>query len=198
MKRICALLLATLMLMAFTVSAFASSTGTKYTHRDDGRDIPVYNDAGEMIFTIPNHKAVDCYKKGHGTRYVTYKGRTGWTHSYYLTSKKPKSSSSSSQSKSKSSSSSSSSKSNSSSNAVQTDVFSGMRPVKHYYAMVRPSTISNYVNIRWAPSKQAAIQSVRYYGDELRVIAENKTWAQVVDDTTNECGFIMKSFLERE
>ena len=183
-----------LMLVSFTVSAFAS---TKYTHRDDGRDIPVYNEAGAVIFTIPNHKAVESHKKAHGTRYVTYKGKTGWTHSYYLTSTKPKSSSSS-KSSSKNSSSSSSSKNHSSSDAAQTNVFSGMRPVKHYYAMVRPSTVSNYVNIRWAPSKQAAIQCVRYYGDELRVIAENKTWAQVIDDSTNECGFIMKSFLERE
>lgn len=183
-----------LMLMSFVVSAFAS---TKYTDRDDGKAIPVYNDAGEVIFTVPNHTAVETHKRAHGLRYVTYKGRTGWTYNYYLTSSKPKSSSTSKKSKS-SSNSSSSSKSHSSSAAAQTDVFNGMRSVKHYYVTVRPSTLSGYVNLRWAPSKSAAMKGVRYYGDELRVIAENKTWAQVVDDSTNECGFMMKSFLERE
>jgi hypothetical protein len=29
----------------------------------------------------------------------------------------------------------------------------------------------------------------------LRVIAENGTWCQVVDDATGECGFMMKKFL---
>ena len=181
-----------MLMLTFAVGALAS---TMYTDRDDGKNIPVYNDAGEVIFTVPNHKAVETHKKAHGMRYVTYKGQTGWTHSYYLTSTKPKSSSTS---KSATKHSSSSSKSNSSGNAAQTDVFSGMRAVRHYYVMVRPSTLSGYVNLRWAPSKSAAMKGVRYYGDELRVIAENKTWAQVVDDSTNECGFIMKSFLERE
>lgn len=190
MKRICALLLAVLMLMTFTASALAS---TKYTHRDDGKDVPVFNDAGEKIFTIPNHKAVESHKLSPGKRTVTYKGKTGWTYDYYLFSEKPKSSSSKS---SKSSSSQSGSKSSGA--AEQVNVFAGMKSVKHYEATVRPSTLSSYVNIRWAPSKSAAIRGVRYYGDVLRVIAENKTWAQVVDDTTNECGFMMKSFLERE
>ena len=192
MKRLCALLLALLILMTATAGAFAS---TKYTHRDDGKDVPVYNDAGEKIFTIPNHKAVETHRKSSGKRTVTYKGKTGWTYDYYLFSEKPKSSSSS---KSESKNSSSKSGSNATNNAAQTDVFNGMRSVKHYYVTVRPSTPTGYVNLRWAPSKAASTHGVRYYGDVLRVIAENKTWAQVVDDTTNECGFMMKSFLERE
>ena len=184
-----------LMLLTFAASALAS---TKYTHRKDGGDIPVYNDAGVQIFTIPNHKAVESHKKDHGRRTVTYKGKTGWTYSYYLTSTKPKSSSSSKSTSNSSSNHSNHSSSNSSNSAAQTNVFSGMKAVRHYYVTVRPSTLSGYVNLRWAPSKSAAMKGVRYYGDELRVIAENKTWAQVVDDATNECGFIMKSLIERE
>ena len=189
MKRLCVLLLALLILLTATASAFAS---TKYTHRDDGKDVPVYNDAGEKIFTIPNHKAVETHHKSYGKRTVTYKGKTGWTYDYYLFSEKPRSSSSS-KSESKNSKSQSSS-----ANEVQTNVFSGMKSVKHYDVTVRPNTLTGYVNLRWAPSKSAAIHGVRYYGDTLRVIAENKTWAQVVDDSTNECGFMMKNYLERK
>jgi SH3-like domain-containing protein len=75
--------------------------------------------------------------------------------------------------------------------------FSGMKTVESYLVVVRPSTPTTYVNLRWAPSKSAKIRTTRYNGDSLRVIAENKYWAQVMDDTTGECGFMMKSFLEK-
>ena len=64
-----------------------------------------------------------------------------------------------------------------------------------YKAIVQPSTSSNNINLRWAPSTNAPIMGLRRAGCELRVIAENGTWCQVVDDATGECGFMMKKFL---
>ena len=64
-----------------------------------------------------------------------------------------------------------------------------------YQAVVQPSTSSNNINMRWAPSTKAPIMGLRRAGCELRVIAENATWCQVVDDATGECGFMMKKFL---
>ena len=64
-----------------------------------------------------------------------------------------------------------------------------------YTAVVQPSTSSNNINMRWAPSTNAPIMGLRRAGCELRVIAENGTWCQVVDEATGECGFMMKQFL---
>lgn len=64
-----------------------------------------------------------------------------------------------------------------------------------YKAIVQPSTSSNNINLRWGPSTKAPIMGLRRAGCELRVIAENDTWCQVVDDATGECGFMMKKFL---
>ena len=64
-----------------------------------------------------------------------------------------------------------------------------------YMAIVQPSTSSNNINMRWAPSSGAPIMGLRRAGYELRVIAENNTWCQVVDEATGECGFMMKKYL---
>ena len=64
-----------------------------------------------------------------------------------------------------------------------------------YTAVVQPSISSNSINMRWAPSTNAPIMGLRRAGCVLRVIADNGTWCQVVDDETGECGFMMKKFL---
>ena len=64
-----------------------------------------------------------------------------------------------------------------------------------YMAIVQPSTSSNNINLRWGPSMNAPIMGLRRAGCELRVIAENGTWCQVVDEATGECGFMMKQYL---
>ena len=64
-----------------------------------------------------------------------------------------------------------------------------------YRAVVQPSTSSNNINLRWGPSMNAPIMGLRRAGCELRVIAENGTWCQVIDEATGESGFMMKQFL---
>lgn len=65
----------------------------------------------------------------------------------------------------------------------------------NYIASVRPSTPSGYVNMRWAPSKNQAIEGTYYAGQTLLVIAQNGTWAQVYDESTRTSGFMMLAFL---
>ena len=72
-----------------------------------------------------------------------------------------------------------------------------MKQVLPYTAAVCPSTPTGFVNLRWAPSKNASIEGVRHSGDTLTVLAENTYWAQVYDEETNTCGFMLKSFLKR-
>ena len=65
------------------------------------------------------------------------------------------------------------------------------------YAFVvnNSGSFSNYVNLRWGPGKNFPIKSVRYVGTQMRVIASNGSWCQVVDMDGNCCGFMSANFL---
>ena len=63
----------------------------------------------------------------------------------------------------------------------------------NYNVIVNPT--NNYVNMRWEASKTSPVRKVYYYGAQLRVLAENAYWCQVMDETTNDVGFILKSLL---
>ena len=65
----------------------------------------------------------------------------------------------------------------------------------NYYVTVRPSTPSGFVNLRWAPSKSVAVQTIYYAGSTLRVLSQDDTWAQLYDESTGICGFMMRAFL---
>ena len=177
------------MLLMLMVSATALA-GTMYVNRANQKSIKLYNGNNEVICTIPYRAAVETHSRSkidNERMEVGYNGHWGWVYSRYLSSTKPP----------KENTPSSKNNSSSKNTAVQTNVFSGMKSVAHYTVVVRPSTPTSYVNLRWAPSKEAKIRTTRYNGDTLRVIAENKYWAQVMDDATGECGFMLKSFLER-
>ena len=186
---------ALLLMLLMTVLSATALAGTMYVNRANQKSIKLYNGNDEVICTIPYRAAVETHSRSKidsERMEVGYNGHWGWVYSRYLSSTKPPKENSSSKS-------SSSTKKNTSaqSSAANVNVFSGMKSVKHYMVVVRPSTPTSYVNLRWAPSKEAKIRTTRYNGDTLRVIAENKNWAQVMDDTTGECGFMLKSFLEK-
>ena len=64
-----------------------------------------------------------------------------------------------------------------------------------YNVIVNPT--NNYVNMRWEASKTSQVRKVYYYGAKLTVIAENAYWCQVMDESTGEVGFMLKSLLLR-
>ena len=192
MKKIQVALLAALVMVLLSATALA---GTMYVNRKEQKSIKLYNGNDEVICTIPYRTAVETHSRSkidNERMEVGYQGHWGWVYSRYLSATKPP------KVEENSSKNHSSSKNNTSNNTAQVNVFAGMKAVTHYMVVVRPSTPTGYVNLRWAPSKEAKIRTTRYNGDSLRVIAENKSWAQVMDDFTGECGFMMKSFLEKE
>lgn len=65
----------------------------------------------------------------------------------------------------------------------------------YYTAVVRPSSPGGFVHLRWAPSKNQAIQRDYYNGSELVVISQNGTWCQVYDEVNEASGFMMVQFL---
>lgn len=180
---------ALLFVLLMTMLSATALAGTMYVNRANHKSINLYNGNDEVICTIPYRAAVETHSRSRidsERMEVGYKGHWGWVYSRYLSSTRPPQAN---QQKNNNSSSKN--------NTTNTNVFSGMKTVNHYMVTVRPSTPTSYVNLRWAPSKDAKIRTTRYNGDMLRVIAENKSWAQVIDDSTGECGFMMKSFLEK-
>ena len=63
----------------------------------------------------------------------------------------------------------------------------------NYNVIVNPT--NNYVNMRWEASKSSPVKNVYYDGAQIRVLAENAYWCQVMDETTSDVGFILKSLL---
>ena len=114
----------------------------------------------------------------------------GYVYAQYLSRTKPSAKPSSS-----SGSSSSSGKTTQSSGTFNpATAYDKMEPVS-YYAQVTPATVSSSINLRWGPNTNTPILGVRRSGSVLRVIAEDSTWCQVYDESTGECGFMMKKFL---
>ncbi len=64
-----------------------------------------------------------------------------------------------------------------------------------FTVIARPSRASGWVNLRWAPSTEAARIATCPQGKELTVIAELKTWYQVQDPETGMIGFISMKYV---
>lgn len=176
------LVLVLLLSLVTTVSAYASSS-KMYVYTSNGkslnlRDYPSKD--GNVVTTIPYgaEVSVDLSYVGSSWLHVSYKGHSGYCMSRYLTSKKP-------------------GPKPTASPTPATSLYDNFTSC-YYTATVRPSSPGGYVHFRWAPSKKQKIQRDYYNGDELTVIAKNGTWAQVYDEATNSCGFMMLSFLTAE
>ena len=76
--------------------------------------------------------------------------------------------------------------------------FRTARLVTPFVVQVRPSRASGWVNMRWAPSKDAEVLSTYRSGAQLTVIAETQSWYQVADPSTEATGFMMKNYVVRQ
>ena len=191
MKRLSVLLITAVLLIA-TMSA--ASAATMYVDTANHKTLNLHSHENEKVIAqIPYRAAVqvNSFFYSDTCANVTYNGKDGWVYTRYLSCNRPAKTST------KNNASTSVKSSTSTKAAAGTNVFSGMKKVTAYDALVQPGTPTSYVNLRWAPSKQAAIHGVRYLGNSVRVIAENKNWAQVMDPQTGECGYMLKKFLKK-
>lgn len=62
-----------------------------------------------------------------------------------------------------------------------------------YIVAAKPSRAGGFVNLRWVPSTQSAVIERMYAGEEMTVIAEGKTWLQVMC-ADGYVGFIVKQY----
>lgn len=75
--------------------------------------------------------------------------------------------------------------------------FKAAKKVEAYTVYTRPTRVSGWVNLRWAPSKSAEVITTYKNNMALLVIAELKNWYQVEDPETGNVGFMDKAFLTR-
>ena len=188
MKRLSVLLIAVVLLVATMSAAFAA---TMYVDTANHKTLNLRSHENDKVIAqIPYRAAVEVHSffQSDTCANVTYNGRSGWVYTRYLSWNRP--------AKNSAVNKTANTIKGTTSNAG-TNVFSGMKKVTAYDAVVQPGTPTGYVNLRWAPSKQAAIHGVRYLGNSVRVIAENKNWAQVIDNQNGESGYMLKKFLKK-
>ena len=180
---IAALILAMLLVSMLPIISASALIGPQYVSTSNGKGLHLRTGPSkdfDIITTIPYGAmmgSTDYYDAAWS--YVTYNGYAGYVMTRYLSSTKPTSKPSPTATPSPSSSGISYK------NFEQVD----------YYVTVRPSHASGFVNLRWAPSKSVAVHNIYYAGSLLRVLAQNNTWAQVLDESTGICGFMMRNFL---
>lgn len=183
-KKLGVMLLATVLLLAICVTASASTT-----YYVTGNKVRVRSGPGtdyEVLYHLNRGDKIYIERTTHGWGVMRLAGKynqDGYISTRFISKTKPTSNGSSSPS------SSSSSSSTSGTANYKTFV------AANYNVVVNP--VNSYVNMRWEASKSSPVRKVYYYGAQLKVIAENGTWCQVMDETTNEVGFILKSLLLR-
>ena len=198
MKKLITALLVFTLLLAVGATALAKTYYIKtqsgnYVYVRSGRGTD-YERIGKLVYG--DHIDVVDIKDGWGKFNFGAYGY-GYVYANFLSKTKPEAidnSKSNTKSNTSSNSKNESSTSSSSGTFDLVKVYEKFTNVS-YTAVVQPSTSSNNINMRWAPSTNAPIMGLRRAGCELRVIAENGTWCQVVDEATGECGFMMKQFL---
>lgn len=183
-KRILVIIMALVLGLTPLVSASAM-IGPQYVNTANGKGLYMRTGPSkdyDIIITIPFGAQVDSYEYYNNSwGYVSYRGYYGYCMSRYFSSYQPTKPTPAARPAANPS-------------GATGKLYDGFYKVD-YYAAVRPSTPSGYVNMRWAPSKDQAIQSTYYAGYSLHVLEQNDTWAQVYDDATGTSGFIMLAFL---
>lgn len=188
-RRILSMLCAALLLALAVIPAAAMADSTAYVKTQSGCALRIRSsattDADNVIGKIPYGTAVTVKENlGEWSRIsVKLNGSTvtGYVFNRYLSSKKPATSTTTTTNQSTDTNSTS---------------YSGFKQVASYTVVVRPSTTGGFVNLRWAPSKTAPVMDKLHDGDTLTVIAQNATWAQVMNTANGEVGYIMRRFLE--
>ena len=195
--------LLSLALIAIMVAMFipASAEWTMYVYTDNGKSLNVrrdpmtgdnvigslkYGEAVSVRMTMANGWTVINWASGDG--FVAY------VQSRFLMEYKPAPKTPSTPAPEKKSSTPGS---NTTFSAMNDEFKTAVR-VSPYTVTARPARASGWVNLRWAPSLDAAVITTCPQGKELTVLAELKNWYQVEDVVTGMIGFISRSYVMRK
>lgn len=187
-KRILSMLCAALLLALAVIPAAAMADSTAYVKTQSGCALRIRSsattDADNVIGKIPYGTKVTVKSKQGEWSHISVQlsGKTviGYVFNRYLSSSKPAAVSTTT----------------STTETTGSTSYADFKQVASYSVVVRPATTGGFVNLRWAPSKTAPVMDKLHDGDKLTVIAQNGTWAQVMNMSNGEVGFIMRRFLE--
>jgi len=178
------LLLVMLLVSMFPIVSASALIGPQYVSTSNGKGLYMRSGPSkdfDIITTIPYAAQLDsCDYYDSAWSYVSYKGHVGYCMSRYLSSTKPSKKPTPTATPGK--------------KTTTTNIYKNFSQTD-YYVTVRPSTPSGFVNLRWGPSKSIEVYNIYYAGSNLRVLAQNDTWAQLFDESTGVCGFMMRRFL---
>ncbi len=73
--------------------------------------------------------------------------------------------------------------------------FSSFVVVEPFYTYIQAKIPGAFVNLRWAPSKDAAVAHRINDGGEVIVYATGDKWAQVMDSESGYIGFVQSEYL---
>ena len=196
-KRFLSILTAVLLLAALMIPAMASATETMYVYTQNGK--------GLHIRWEPSTNAEILTDAPFGTK-ITVKNHlgNGWTAIYwggddvfyvqtrFLVYNKPTK---------PASRTTTTTTTTVSANTGMDDlnrIFKTYRVVSNSYVVTaRPTSISGWVNVRFAPSKQAELFATKRDGEQLYVLAELQGWYQVQDPITGYIGYVDANFVVR-
>lgn len=72
--------------------------------------------------------------------------------------------------------------------------YNGAKTVDPYEVVTKPTRVSGFVFLRWAPSKSAPPMANYPARQELTVLKETPNWLLVVNKETNDVGYLNKAF----
>ncbi len=182
----------------------SDSAGYYYVYTENGKGLNVRaTPGGEVVGSLKYGTRIYCYYRdgGNGWALIDYTynmpGVGMGTYACFISSRylrKTKPPAKPSSGSSAPSSSSSASGTADMASEINAEFRSGKR-VDPFTVTVRPSRASGWVNMRWAPSKNAEVMATYKQNEKLLVIRETKNWYQVEDQDTGDVGFISKQFV---
>ena len=211
MKRTAAMILAMLLMLTACVSAAMAeddtpmgSAGYYYVYTENGKGLNVRSTpGGQVVGSLKYGTRVYCYYKdgGNGWALIDYSydmpGVGYGTYACYISSRflvrnKPAA-------RNSSSGSAASQTSTASAGGIQAlnKEYRSAKKVTPFKVTVRPSRVSGWVNMRWAPSKETEVLATYRANQQLLVIEELDNWYQVEDQDTGSVGFVSKQYVTR-
>ena len=210
MKRITAALLALMLMLSLAATAavadeeddYSPTAGYYYVYTENGKGLNVRDE--------PNGNVVGSLK--YGTRIYCYyfDGGTGWalidynydkpgygrgTYACYVSNRFLRKSKPPARSKKDTTAAETPVTVQVSSMETMNTEFQSAVRVTPYTVTVRPSRVSGWVNMRWAPSMESTIMATYKANDQLLVLQELNGWYQVEDGETGNVGFISKEYV---
>ena len=195
-RRILTLLLLAAIAAGVCIQAASLAAEYRYVYTENGKGLNIRYEpriADNILTTAAFGTRVQVYQNlGNGWTAI-YWGGTDifYVQSRFLVKDKPTKKPSSG-----SGSTSGSAGDNASSVAELNQIFRTYQRVPSpYLVTVRPTRASGWVNLRFAPTKQAELLGTYRENDRLLVIAQLKDWLQVEDPATGAVGFISSKFV---